>query len=73
MDGLRFDHAGAPLPPDLPVAASSDVEPLGSAGLVNQGTVGTVERVGPTYGDLATQTQAAAMSKRDADQAVLNK
>ena len=55
------------------VMRESDVEPKGSAGLVNQGTTGTVEQVGPVYGDLAAATVVAAMSKRDADQAVLNK
>lgn len=51
----------------------SDQEPKGSAGLVNQGTTGTVEQVGADYGRITEATVAAAMSKRDADQAVLNK
>lgn len=51
----------------------SGVSPHGSAGLGNQGAAETVEQVGPAYGDLAAATQAAAMSQRDAEQAVLNK
>jgi hypothetical protein len=55
------------------VMRESDVEPRGSAGLVNQGSKETVEQVGPLYSDLAAATAAAAMSKRDADQAVLDR
>jgi hypothetical protein len=73
MGGLKFDHAGAPLPAPLPVFDASDVSPKGSAGLVNQGSPETVAQVGPLYSDIASATQAAAMSKRDADQAVLDK
>lgn len=68
-----FERAGSPEPPPLPVASSSDVSPHGSTGLVNQGVRETVEAVGPTYSDLAAATQSAALSKRDADQAVLDK
>jgi hypothetical protein len=73
MADLKFDHAGAPLPAPLPVLESSDVSPLGSAGLVNQGSTETVVQVGPTYSDIAYTSGSAAMSKRDADQAVLDK
>jgi len=73
VTGPAYTRAGSPEPPPLPVASSSDREPLGSAGLVNQGTTGTVDQVGPAYGDIATATAAAAMAKREADQAVISK
>ena len=55
------------------VVRESGESPKGSAGLVNQGTTGTVDQVAPTYSNLAEATQSAAMAKRDADQAVLRK
>lgn len=72
--GLKFDHAGASEPPPLPVAVSSDVSPHGWAG---QGgsfhTADTTNEVGyGAYGDLASAARDAALSKRDAEQSVLN-
>ena len=67
MGDLAFDHAGAPLPPDLPLAESSDVEPLGSAGLVNQGSGLHIESAGAAYSSAASASADAAMSKRHSD------
>lgn len=66
--GLKFRHAGSPEPPDLAVAQTSDVSPHGWAGTGGSfHTPDTVEQVGPMYGDLATASQAEALSKREAD------
>ena len=73
MADLKLDHEGAPLPPPLALVESSDVSPLGSAGLVNQGSTETVGQVGPTYSDIAYASGSAAMAKREADQALLDK
>ena len=62
-----YGRAGAPDAPALPVSASSDVEPLGSAGLVDQGTKGTVEQVGAEYGRITQAAVTAALGKREAD------
>ena len=73
MTGPKFEHAGTSEPVPLAVASSSELSPHGSTGLVNQGVRETVEQVGPIYSDLAQATELAALSKRDADQAVLDK
>lgn len=73
--GLKFHHAGTPEPSPLQVAVSSDATPQGWGGTGGSfHTPDTTEDVGSgAYGDLASSAADAAMSKRDADQAVLNK
>lgn len=53
------------------VKRESDVQPRGSAGLVNQGTDSTVGAVGPEYSDIAAASQSAAMEKRESDWSTL--
>ena len=71
--GLKYHHAGSPEPPPLALLETSDVSPHGMAGVSGFSHPETVVEVGPRYTDLVTSAQDVALSKRDADQAVLNK
>jgi hypothetical protein len=71
--GLKFHHAGTPEPADLPVAQTSAAVPTGNTGIGGFWRPETVEQVGAVYGRLAEASRTAALSKRDAEQAVLDK
>lgn len=71
--GLKFHHAGTPEPADLPVAQTSAAVPTGNTGIGGFWKPETVETVGAEYGRLAETAVNAALAKRDAEQAVLNK
>ena len=71
--GLKFGHAGTPEPAPLQVAESSDAQPHGMAGVSGMSHPETVNEVGyGAYGNLAAAAQDAALSKREAEQSVLN-